>query len=199
MKNDFYADNTAIIDSDAVIGEGTRIWQFCNIMRNTTIGAHCNIGQGCYIESGVEIGHNVTIKNNVALYDGVICSDNVFLGPNCVFTNVRYPRSFISRKNEFAKTLIDEGATIGANATIICGVHIGKYAMIGAGSVITKDVPPYALMVGNPAKRKGYVCECGEKLFFSESKESTVVSCNRCKKCYCHNNGRLEPLVGEDE
>lgn len=197
MEGKFFADSTSIISADASIGSDTRVWQFCNIMPGAIIGEKCNIGQGCYIEGGVTIGNHVTVKNNVALYDGVICSDNIFLGPNCVFTNVKFPRSFVSRKDEFLATVLDEGVTIGANVTVVCGVHIGKYAMIGAGSVVTKDVEPYALMVGNPANKIGYVCQCGEKLPWNGNVEDDVtISCNRCHKGYHYNKKGLTPQLG---
>ncbi len=161
---DFFVHKSSIIAEDATIGKGTKIWQFCNIMSGAKLGDNCNIGQGVFIESGVTLGNRVKVKNNVALYEGVTCEDDVFLGPNCVFTNVINPRSFIEKKNEFRPTLIRMGATIGANATILCGHTIGQYAMIGAGTVVTKDIPDYALVVGNPGKVIGYVCECGETL-----------------------------------
>lgn len=142
----------SIISKKASIGQGTRVWHFVQIMDNVMIGDNCNIGNNCFIENGVVVGNGVTIKNNVALYDGAIIEDDVFLGPNCVFTNVLRPRAFISQKNNFKKTIVKKGATIGANATIVCGVTIGEYSFVGAGSVVTKDVPPFALVVGNPAK-----------------------------------------------
>ena len=154
---------SAIIDEKASIGVGTRIWNWVQIMGDVQIGENCNIGNNCFIESGVKIGNHVIIKNNIAIYSGVSVDDDVFLGPNCVFTNVINPRAFISRKNEFKKTIIKKGATIGANATIICGVTIGEYAFVGAGAVVTKDVPPYALVYGNPARIKCFVDETGEK------------------------------------
>lgn len=177
---DYFVHDTSLVDCSAEIGRGTKIWQFCNIMGDTSIGGNCNIGQGVFVESGVEIGNRVKIKNNVALYSGVVCEDDVFLGPNCVFTNVINPRSFIERKHEFRKTIVRKGATIGANATIICGHTIGAYSMVGAGSVVTRDVPDYALVVGNPARVKGYVCQCGEKLKSIDD----MYLCNKCGKRY---------------
>lgn len=177
---DYFVHATSLVGNNAEIGKGTKIWQFCNIMGDTSIGSNCNIGQGAFVESGVALGNRVKIKNNVALYSGVVCEDDVFLGPNCVFTNVINPRSFIERKNEFRKTVVRKGATIGANATIICGHTIGAYSMVGAGSVVTKDVPDYALVAGNPARIKGYVCQCGEKLNALEN----MYLCSKCGKHY---------------
>jgi len=148
---------TAIIDEGAQIGNGTKIWHFSHIMTGAIIGENNNIGQNVVISPQVVLGNNVKVQNNVSIYTGVVCEDDVFLGPSCVFTNVINPRSFISRKDEFKKTLVKKGATIGANATIICGVTIGEYAMIGAGAVVTKDIPDYALIVGNPGKQIGWV------------------------------------------
>jgi UDP-2-acetamido-3-amino-2,3-dideoxy-glucuronate N-acetyltransferase len=155
--NNYSAHSTAIIDEGAIIGNGTKIWHFSHIMPETVIGENCNIGQNVLIASKVKLGNNVKVQNNVSLYTGVTCEDDVFLGPSCVFTNVINPRSFISRKDEFKPTLVKKGATIGANATIICGISIGEYAMIGAGAVVTKDVPDYALIVGNPGRQIGRV------------------------------------------
>ena len=175
----WWAHETSTVSEDAKIGGDTKFWQYCNIMAGTEIGEHCSLGQNVFVEGGVKLGNGVKVKNNVALYDGVICEDNVFLGPNCVFTNVLYPRSFVSRKNEFKKTYIHEGASICANATIICGNSIGKFAMVGAGAVVTQDVNDYELVVGNPAKKIGYVCECGERIFENEN-----YTCERCKRKY---------------
>jgi len=160
----FFAHPTAIIDDGSEIGEGTRIWHWCHIMTGVHIGRYCNIGEHAFIESGVIIGDGVKIKNNVAIYTGVECEDDVFLGPNCVFTNVNNPRSFIERKNEFRRTLIKKGATIGANATIVCGHDIGEYAFVGAGSVVVNTVSAYTMVVGNPARFYSFVCKCGNKL-----------------------------------
>jgi len=177
VENNSFIHNTSLVDKNAKIGESTRIWQFCNIMSEVVIGHNCNIGQNVFVEKGVIIGNNVKIKNNVSLYTGIVCEDDVFLGPSCVFTNVINPRSFIERKNEFKKTIIKKGASIGANSTILCGLVIGKYSMIGAGAVVTKDVPDYALVIGNPGKIVGYVCECGVKL-----KRNNITTCVACGK-----------------
>ena len=155
---------SAVVDDGASVGEGTRVWHWCHIMSGVKIGTNCNIGENAFIESGVVLGNGVKVKNNVALYTGIECEDDVFLGPNCVFTNVSNPRSFIERKAEFKKTIIKRGATIGANATIVCGHDVGEYAFVGAGSVVTKTVPAYTMVIGNPAKFYAYVCKCGVKL-----------------------------------
>lgn len=172
---------TALVGENVRIGAGTRVWQFCNLMDGVEIGENCNVGQNVFMESGVRIGNHVTIKNNIAIYSGVVCEDNVFLGPNCVFTNVLNPRSFVSRKSEFKPTYVGYGSTLGANSTIVCGHRIGKYAMVGAGAVVTKDVPDYALVVGNPARMIGYVCQCGERV---SADEAGIYSCGRCGKRY---------------
>ena len=155
--NDYQAHATAVIDEGATIGKGTKIWHFSHIMSGAVIGENCTIGQNVLVSSQAILGNNVKVQNNVSVYTGVVCEDDVFLGPSCVFTNVINPRSFISRKAEFCPTLVKKGATIGANATIICGVTVGEYAMIGAGAVVTKDVPDYALIVGNPGRQTGCV------------------------------------------
>ena len=162
----YQAHETAIIDDGCTIGEGTRIWHFSHIMGGCTIGRDCTIGQNVVVSPDVVIGNRVKIQNNVSIYTGVICEDEVFLGPSCVFTNVINPRSAISRKHEFQSTYVEKGATIGANATIICGNRIGTYAMVGAGAVVAKDVRPYALIVGNPARQIGWVSVCGHRLAF---------------------------------
>ena len=162
--NNYQAHPTAIIDEGAKVGKGTKIWHFSHIMSEAIIGENCNIGQNVVISPKAVLGNNVKVQNNVSVYTGVICEDDVFLGPSCVFTNVINPRSFISRKEEFRTTLVKKGATIGANATIICGVTIGEYAMIGAGAVVTKDIPDYALVVGNPGKQIGWVDKEGNNV-----------------------------------
>jgi UDP-2-acetamido-3-amino-2,3-dideoxy-glucuronate N-acetyltransferase len=168
----YTAHETAVIDEGCRIGEGTRIWHFSHIMSDCVIGKRCNIGQNVVISPGVILGENVKIQNNVSVYTGVECEDDVFLGPSMVFTNVLNPRSAINRRGEYLKTIVQKGASIGANATVVCGHTIGAYALIGAGAVVTKDVPPYALVYGNPSKQHGWVSEAGHKLAFDEQKEA---------------------------
>ena len=170
----YQAHETAIIDEDCRIGDGTKIWHFSHIMSHCVIGENCNIGQNVVVSPDVVLGNNVKVQNNVSIYTGVICDDDVFLGPSMVFTNVINPRSAISRKNQYKKTHVGKGATIGANATIVCGHDIGKYAFIGAGAVVTKTVPDYALVVGNPSRQVGWMSEYGQKLHFQISKELQV-------------------------
>ena len=165
----YFAHSTAVIDDDCVIGNGTKIWHFSHIMSDCTIGEQCNIGQNVVVSPHVVLGRNVKIQNNVSVYTGVVCEDDVFLGPSMVFTNVINPRSHVNRKSEYRQTIVRRGASIGANATIVCGNEIGEYAMIGAGAVITKPVKPYALVVGNPARQIGWVSEYGHKLTFDEN------------------------------
>jgi len=168
----YFAHETAIIDNDCSIGNGTKIWHFSHIMTGCIIGEACNIGQNVVISPSVILGKNVKIQNNVSVYTGVICEDDVFLGPSMVFTNVINPRSHVNRKNEYAPTFVRKGASIGANATVICGNEIGEYALIGAGAVITKPVKPFALVVGNPAKQIGWVSENGQKLVFDKDNKA---------------------------
>ena len=170
---EYQAHETAIIDEGCHIGAGTCIWHFSHIMSGCTIGEHCNIGQNVVISPQVIIGNHVKIQNNVSVYTGVVCEDEVFLGPSCVFTNVLNPRSAIPRKDQYRKTLVRKGATIGANATIVCGHTIGEYALVGAGAVVTKDVPPYALVVGNPSKQIGWVSRYGHRLVFDDKGMAT--------------------------
>jgi UDP-2-acetamido-3-amino-2,3-dideoxy-glucuronate N-acetyltransferase len=165
----FFAHETAVIDDGCQIGEGTKIWHFSHIMPNCTIGNQCNIGQNVVVSPGVVLGNNVKIQNNVSLYTGVTCEDDVFLGPSMVFTNVTNPRSGVNRRDQYAKTIVKKGASIGANATIVCGHDIGEYAFIGAGSVVTKHIPAYALVVGNPARQIGWMSEYGHRLNFDEN------------------------------
>ncbi len=180
MKNDIYIHPSAVIDEPCIIGEGTKIWHYSHIMKECIIGNNCVLGQNTMIAPYAVIGDRVHIQNNVSVYTGVVFENDVFIGPSCVFTNVINPRSFINRKNEFRRTIIRQGASIGANATIVCGNTIGKYAFIGAGAVVTKDIPAYALAYGNPARVKGYVCQCGIKLKALNNK----LICPRCNKKY---------------
>jgi len=168
MEKDYFAHETAVIDQGTKIGKGTKIWHFSHIMTGSEIGEHCNIGQNVVISPGVKLGKNVKVQNNVSIYTGVVCADDVFLGPSMVFTNIVNPRSAIIRKDSYVSTLVEKGASIGANATIVCGNSIGRYSFIGAGAVVTKDVKPYALVVGNPARQTGWMSEYGHKLQFDE-------------------------------
>ena len=190
MESDYFIHSSSFADEGCKIGKGTKVWHFCHLMSTSKIGEDCILGQNVMVGSNVILGNNVKVQNNVSIYDGVICEDDVFLGPSMVFTNVINPRSTIDRKNEFKKTLVGKGATIGANATIICGNSIGKFAMVGAGAVVTKDVPDHALIVGNPGKQIGWVSEYGNRLEFDdkglavcvESKIQYWLSKNKCFK-----------------
>jgi len=182
----YYKHETAIIDIGAEIGEGSKIWHFSHIMPDAILGANCNVGQNVFIASNVVLGQSCKVQNNVSLYEGVICEDEVFLGPSAVFTNVINPRSAVIRKNEYKKTLIKKGCSIGANATIICGVTLGRYSFIGAGTVVTKDVPDYALMVGNPAQQLGWMSSDGQRLEFDGEGRAT---CNASGENYVLVNG----------
>lgn len=172
-ERNYFAHETAVIDEGCEIGAGTKIWHFSHIMPHCKIGENCNIGQNVVISPEVVLGKNVKVQNNVSIYTGVICEDDVFLGPSMVFTNVINPRSAINRKNQYSKTVVKKGASIGANATIVCGHDIGAFAFIGAGAVVTKHVPDYALVVGNPAKQTGWMSEYGHKLSFNKEGEAT--------------------------
>jgi UDP-2-acetamido-3-amino-2,3-dideoxy-glucuronate N-acetyltransferase len=169
MEKEYFAHETAVIDDGCKIGKGTKIWHFSHIMNGSEIGENCNIGQNVVISSGVRLGRNVKVQNNVSIYTGVICEDDVFLGPSMVFTNIINPRSAIIRKDKYSGTLVEKGASIGANSTIVCGNKIGSYSFIGAGAVVTKDVKPYALVIGNPARQSGWISEYGHKLNFDAS------------------------------
>jgi UDP-2-acetamido-3-amino-2,3-dideoxy-glucuronate N-acetyltransferase len=164
----FFAHETAVIDDGCEIGEGTRIWHFSHIMSGARLGKNCNLGQNVLVSDDVILGNNVKVQNNISIYTGVICEDDVFLGPSMVFTNIVNPRSAVVRKGSYVKTLVGKGASIGANATIICGNTLGEFCFIGAGAVVTKDVPPYALVVGNPGKQVGWMSEYGHRLHFNE-------------------------------
>jgi UDP-2-acetamido-3-amino-2,3-dideoxy-glucuronate N-acetyltransferase len=174
----FFVHETAVVDAGCDIGNGTKIWHFSHIMPNSTIGKECNIGQNVVVSPNVVLGNNVKVQNNVSIYTGVICEDDVFLGPSMVFTNVMNPRSAINRKNQYLKTIVKKGASIGANATIVCGNNIGEYAFIGAGAVVTKEVSSYALVVGNPSRQIGWVSEYGHRLKFDENNLATCPESN---------------------
>jgi UDP-2-acetamido-3-amino-2,3-dideoxy-glucuronate N-acetyltransferase len=184
----YYSHETAVIDPGSQIGEGTRIWHFSHIMTACEIGAFCNLGQNVVISPGVKLGKNVKVQNNVSIYTGVICEDDVFLGPSMVFTNIINPRSQVVRKDQYVKTMVRRGATIGANATIVCGIEIGQFAFIGAGAVVTRDVPPYALVVGNPARQTGWMSEYGHRLHFGD--DGTAI-CPEGKETYILNNNQV--------
>lgn len=188
----FFSHPSAIIDDNVIIGEGTKIWHFSHIMSGSVIGPNCNLGQNVVVSPKVVLGKNVRVQNNVSIYEGVICEDDVFLGPSMVFTNVFNPRSAVSRKHEYMQTLVKKGASIGANATIVCGNEIGEYAFIGAGAVVTKPVPAYALVIGNPARQTGWMSEFGHKLSFD--KEGKAV-CPESGQQYELRNNRVSRLV----
>jgi len=184
-----FVHKSAYVDDGATIGAGTRIWHFCHVMGGATIGERCSLGQNVVVMNGVRIGNNVKIQNNVSVYEGVELEDDVFCGPSMVFTNVVNPRSHISRKNEYQRTLVRRGSTIGANATIVCGTTLGEYSFIGAGTVVTRDVPAYGLMVGVPARRVGWMCQCGVRL-----PDSGGGSCKSCGETYRSHGNSIERL-----
>jgi len=183
---------SSVIDPGAVIGPGTKIWHFCHVSGGAVIGSNCVLGQNVYVGGRARIGNNVKIQNNVSIYDAVELEDDVFCGPSMVFTNVSTPRSEISRKNAFERTLVRQGATIGANATILCGTTLGRYSFIGAGAVVTEDVPAFALMLGVPAKREGWRCRCGAKL----RKQKPALVCSQCSAAYEKHGGELTERQG---
>lgn len=185
---DYYSHDTAVIDDNCKIGQGTKIWHFSHVMSNCEIGEQCNIGQNVVVSPKVTLGRNVKVQNNVSIYSGVICEDDVFLGPSMVFTNILNPRSAIIRRDQYVETLVKKGASIGANATIVCGNIIGEYALIGAGAVVTKEVPDYALLVGNPAKQIGWVSEHGHRLEFDNNNNAT---CPESGNKYCLRNNKV--------
>ena len=193
--SDYFVHESSYVDEGAQIGAGTKIWHFCHVMPSSSIGEKCNIGQNVLVSSEVKIGHNVKIQNNVSLYTGVVIEDDVFLGPSMVFTNVMNPRSHVNRKNEYQKTIVKRGASIGANATIVCGTTIGRYSFVGAGSVVTRDVPDYALVHGNPARLRGWMCQCGVKLDFAIGNLDEASSCEICGNRYLKTNDHVRPAV----
>ncbi len=190
QNSTYFAHPTAVIDDGCILGKGTKIWHFSHLMTGCVIGEHCNLGQNVVVSSGVVLGNNVKVQNNVSIYTGVTCDDDVFLGPSVVFTNVINPRSAVSRKNQYAKTHVGKGASVGANATIVCGHNIGEFAFIGAGAVVTKDIPAYALVIGNPARHAGWMSEFGHPLKFDstgiavciESKQEYKLEGNKVKR-----------------
>jgi N-acetylglucosamine-1-phosphate uridyltransferase (contains nucleotidyltransferase and I-patch acetyltransferase domains) len=188
----YYAHPTAVIDAPNQIGNGVKIWHFSHIMPHCVIGDNCNIGQNVVIAPEVVLGRNVKIQNNVSVYTGVTCGDDVFLGPSCVFTNVTNPRSGVNRRGQYAKTHVGDGASIGANATIVCGHNIGRFAFIGAGAVVTKDVPDYALLVGNPARQIGWMSEYGQRLIFDEN---GIATCPESKQQYKLENNQVTRIT----
>jgi len=188
---DYFKHETAIIDEGCQIGAGTKIWHFSHIMTNCKIGENCNIGQNVVVAPDVVLGNNVKVQNNVSIYSGVTCDDDVFLGPSMVFTNISNPRSAISRKDQYEKIHVGKGATIGANATIVCGHNIGKFAFVGAAAVVIEDVPDYALVVGNPAKKIGWMSEHGHRLYFNNE---GIATCPESKQKYSLANGKVELL-----
>lgn len=191
----YFVHETAVIDEGCEIGKDSKIWHFTHIMPNSKIGERCNIGQNCVISPEVILGNQVKVQNNVSIYTGVVCEDNVFLGPSMVFTNVTNPRSAVNRRNQYEKTIVQEGATIGANATIVCGNDLGAYCFIGAGAVITKEVKPYALMVGNPAKQIGWMSEYGHRLSFDES---GLATCPESKQKYQLKSNNVRKLSNQN-
>jgi len=192
MSKKYFVHSSSLVDPGCQIGEGSKIWHFTHIMPEVIIGTNCNIGQNVFIANGVILGNNVKIQNNVSIYTGVMCEDDVFLGPSMVFTNVINPRSGVNRKNEYKKTLVRKGASIGANATIVCGNEIGTYAFIGAGAVVTKKVPDYALMVGNPARQVGWISEFGLRLDFDNN---GMAICQESKEKYILKNGAVKKSI----
>ncbi|MBS1646661.1 MAG: N-acetyltransferase [Bacteroidetes bacterium] len=192
MEKEYFAHPTALIDEGCTIGKGTKIWHFSHVMPNCTLGEGCNLGQNVVISPDVVLGKNVKVQNNVSIYTGVTCDDDVFLGPSMVFTNVINPRSAVNRKNQYAKTHVGKGASIGANATIVCGHDIGKFAFIGAGAVVTKNVPDYALLVGNPARQIGWMSEHGHRLEFESN---GIATCPESHKKYQLKNNIVTEIV----
>jgi UDP-2-acetamido-3-amino-2,3-dideoxy-glucuronate N-acetyltransferase len=192
MEKEYFAHETAVVDDGCKIGKETKIWHFSHVMTGSEIGEKCNIGQNVVISPGVKLGRNVKVQNNVSIYTGVICEDDVFLGPSMVFTNIINPRSAVIRKDNYYKTIVEKGASIGANATIICGNKIGTFSFVGAGAVVTKDVKPYALVVGNPARQSGWISEYGHKLIFDNT---GIAICPESRERYKIDNGKVSKII----
>jgi UDP-2-acetamido-3-amino-2,3-dideoxy-glucuronate N-acetyltransferase len=190
-SKNYFVHESSYVDEPCQIGKGTKIWHFSHVMKNSVIGENCNIGQNVVVSPDVQLGNNVKIQNNVSVYTGVVCEDDVFLGPSMVFTNVINPRSGVIRKEEYMQTVVKKGASIGANVTIVCGNNIGRYAFVGAGAVVTKEVPDYALMVGNPAKNIGWMSEFGEPLIFNEK---GIAVCDTTRSRYRLNNNLVKKI-----
>lgn len=192
MEKEYFAHETAVIDEGCTISKGCKIWHFSHIMKGCEIGENCNIGQNVVISPQVKLGRNVKVQNNVSVYTGVVCEDDVFLGPSMVFTNIVNPRSAVIRKDHYVTTLVEKGASIGANSTIICGNKIGKYSFVGAGAVVTKDVKPYALVIGNPARQTGWMSEYGHKLVFGSE---GIATCPESNERYRLENGAVSKII----
>jgi UDP-2-acetamido-3-amino-2,3-dideoxy-glucuronate N-acetyltransferase len=191
MEKEYFSHESAIIDAGARIGKGSKIWHFCHVMGKSIMGENCNLGQNVFVADDVILGNNVKVQNNVSIYSGVICEDDVFLGPSMVFTNIKNPRSAVVRKGEYARTRVKKGASIGANATVVCGNDIGCFAFIAAGAVLTKDVPDYALMVGAPARQQGWMSEYGHRLEFDGAGKA---SCPESNEKYVLKEGKVHKL-----
>ena len=192
MDKHFFAHETAVIDDGCEIGEGCKIWHFSHIMPGSRLGTKCNVGQNVVVSPDVVLGNNVKVQNNVSIYTGVICEDDVFLGPSMVFTNIKNPRSAVVRRDQYVETLVKKGATIGANATVVCGITIGEYSFIGAGAVVVKDVAPYSLVLGNPAKQAGWMSEYGHRLSFDSN---GIAECPESREKYKLENGKVSKLT----
>ena len=189
--SDYFVHESSYVDDGAVIGKGSKVWHFSHVMAGAVIGERCNLGQNVVVMPGTRLGNNVKVQNNVSIYEGVVLEDDTFCGPSCVFTNVMNPRSHVSRKHEYRTTLVRRGASIGANATIVCGVTLGEFCFIGAGAVVNRDVPAYALMVGVPARRAGWMCQCGERLSLHDGK----AACGACGATYQESGGVLRQIA----
>jgi UDP-2-acetamido-3-amino-2,3-dideoxy-glucuronate N-acetyltransferase len=187
----YFIHETALVEPPVEIGAGTNIWHFCHVMPGAVLGARCSLGQNVFVAGGSRLGNNVKVQNNVSIYEGVICEDDVFLGPSMVFTNIRNPRSAIVRKGQYTQTLLEQGCSVGANATIVCGIRLGRYSFVGAGSVVTKDVPPYALVVGNPSRHIGWMSEYGHRLEFDAAGKAT---CPESGQVYQRSEGGVERI-----